>query len=78
MMKFIVIYIIVGVLYGILNLINERDNIKPLLSEIDNRYLIIIVLSYTIGSIIIGPIMMTLCIILGIISLIVDIITKKL
>lgn len=65
MMKFIVIYIIIGLIYGILNTISERENIIPLLKELKNGFLIVsLILLYTALNIILGPIMTVLCIIL--------------
>ena len=65
MIKFIVIYIIVGLIYGILNTISERENIIPLLKELKNGFLIVsLVLLYTVLNILLGPIMTLICIIL--------------
>lgn len=77
MIKFIVIYIIVGLIYGILNTISERENIIPLLKELKNGFLIVsLVLLYTVLNILLGPIMTLICIILLPILSIDNLITK--
>lgn len=76
-MKFIVIYIIIGLIYDILNTISERDNIVPLFKELKNGFIIVsFVLLYIVLNIILGPIMTVLCIILLPILSIDNIITK--